>query len=86
MWDGRPEQVAGLIYIEAEYPYALYDQANGGLEVDAIDLRKQLRQFTNGYAQEPVKHYTDLIANLKRVEKRISNSISKTRKTFLSLR
>jgi pimeloyl-ACP methyl ester carboxylesterase len=67
----HPEQVAGLIYLEAEYPYALYDQANGGLEVDAIELRKQLRQFTNGYAQEPVKDYTDLIANLERVEKEI---------------
>jgi pimeloyl-ACP methyl ester carboxylesterase len=41
------------------------------LEVDAIELRKQLRQFTNGYAQEPVKDYADLIANLERVEKEI---------------
>jgi pimeloyl-ACP methyl ester carboxylesterase len=27
--------------------------------------------LTNGYAQEPVKDYTDLIANLQRVEKEI---------------
>jgi len=67
----HPEKVAGLIYMEAEYPYALYDQANGGLEVDVIDLREQLRQFTNGYAQEPVKDYDGLIANLERVEKEI---------------
>jgi pimeloyl-ACP methyl ester carboxylesterase len=66
-----PEKVAGCIYLEAEYPYALYDQANSGLEVDAIELRKQLRQFTNGYAQEPVKDYSDVIANLERVEKEI---------------
>jgi len=67
----HPERVAGLIYIEAEYPYALYDQANGELELDAIELRKQLRQFTNGYAQEPVKDYDAVIANLERVEKEI---------------
>ncbi len=65
----HPEKVAGLIYLEAGYPYALYDQANGELELDAIELRKQLRQFTNGYAQEPVKDYDELIANLERVER-----------------
>jgi non-heme chloroperoxidase len=35
----HPENVAGLIYMEAEYPYALYDEVSGGLEVDAIELR-----------------------------------------------
>lgn len=39
----RPNKVAGLIYIEAGYPYALYDQANGELELDSIELRNQLR-------------------------------------------
>lgn len=67
----HPEKVAGLIYLEAGYPYALYDQSNGELELDAIELRKQLRQFTNGYAQEPVKDYDELIANLERVEKEV---------------
>ena len=67
----HPEKVAGLIYIEAGYPYALYDQADGELELDALELRRQLRQFTNGYAQEPVKDYEDLIANLARVAKEV---------------
>ena len=75
----HPEKVTGLIYIEAEYPYALYDQADGGLEVDAIELRNQLRQFTNGYAQEPVKDYTDVIANLERVEKEIQQHQQETK-------
>jgi pimeloyl-ACP methyl ester carboxylesterase len=47
----HPEKVSGLIYIEAGYPYDLYDQVDGELELDAIVLRKQLRQFTNGYAR-----------------------------------
>lgn len=67
----HPEKVAGLIYIEAGYPYALYDQANGELELDAIELRNELGQFTNGYSMEPVKDYGSLIADLERVEKEV---------------
>jgi non-heme chloroperoxidase len=68
----QPQKVSGLIYLEATYPYALYDQINGELELDAIELRKQLRQLINGYAYEPVKDYNDLITNLERVEKEIT--------------
>jgi pimeloyl-ACP methyl ester carboxylesterase len=67
----HPEKVAGLIYMEAGYPYALYDQANGELELDSIELRDQLRQFIGGYSLEPVKDYDSLIANLERVEKEV---------------
>jgi pimeloyl-ACP methyl ester carboxylesterase len=67
----HPEKVGGLIYMEAGYPYALYDQANGELELDAIELRNQLRQFIEGYSMEPVKDYDSLIANLHRVEKEV---------------
>jgi pimeloyl-ACP methyl ester carboxylesterase len=67
----HPEKVAGLIYMEAGFPYALYDQANGELELDAIELRNQLHQFIEGYSLEPVKDYDSLIANLQRVEKEI---------------
>lgn len=67
----HPEKVAGLIYIEAGYPYALYDQANGQLELDSIELRNQLRQFIEGYSMEPVKDYDSLIADLQRVEKEV---------------
>lgn len=67
----HPDKVAGLIYLEAGYPYALYDEANGELELDAIELRKELGQFSNGYAQEPVKDYNILITSLERVEKEV---------------
>jgi non-heme chloroperoxidase len=67
----HPEKVAGLIYMDAGYPYALYDQANGELELDSIELRNQLRQFINGYSLEPVIDYDSLIANLQRVEKEV---------------
>jgi non-heme chloroperoxidase len=75
----HPEKVAGLIYIEAGYPYALYDEAHGELELDAIYLRDQLRQFINGYALEPVKDYDSVIANLERVEHEIKELEQKTK-------
>jgi len=66
----HPEKVAGLIYMDAGYHYALYP-AGGVLQLDVIALRDQLRQFTTGYTMEPVKDYDGLIANLERVEKEI---------------
>jgi non-heme chloroperoxidase len=75
-----PEKIAGLIYMEAGYPYALYDQTNGELELDAIELRNQLRQFINGYALDPVKDYDNLIANLQRVEKEVKEQQQDTGK------
>jgi non-heme chloroperoxidase len=72
------EKVAGLIYLEAGYPYALYDQASGEFELDAIELRAQLLQFTNGYAMEPVKDYDSLIANLQRMEKEVEEQQRET--------
>jgi len=65
-----PEKVSGLIYLDAGYPYGLY-RASGELELDALELQKQLAQFTNGYATEPVKDYDGLMANLERVEREI---------------
>ena len=73
----HPEKVAGLIYMEAGYPYALY-RADGELELDSIELRNQLRQFINGYAMEPVKDYDNLIANLQRVEKEVKEQQKNT--------
>jgi pimeloyl-ACP methyl ester carboxylesterase len=75
----HPEKVAGLIYLEAGYPYALYDSANGELELDSIELRNQLRQFIEGYSMEPVKDYESLIANLQRVEKEVKEQQQDTR-------
>ena len=75
----HPERVAGLIYIEAGYPYALYDQLHGQLDLDVIELRKQLRPLINGYAFEAVKDYSGLIANLHRVEKELEQHQQETK-------
>jgi pimeloyl-ACP methyl ester carboxylesterase len=40
----HPEKVAGLIYLDAGYPYAFYDRARGNLILDSLDVRKKLEQ------------------------------------------
>jgi len=67
----HPEKVAGLIYLDAGYPYAMYDKANGNFLIDAIDLREQLNQILPGRppADDQKKQVDDLIATLKLVEK-----------------
>lgn len=38
----HPEKVAGLIYLEAAYGYAFYDQAHGDLKIDSLEVRRLL--------------------------------------------
>jgi len=68
------DKVAGLIYLDAGYPYAIYDPENGNFLVDAIDLREQLSHVLPGSTPpEDVKKTLDgLIATLKLVEKEVA--------------
>jgi pimeloyl-ACP methyl ester carboxylesterase len=40
-----PDKVAGLIYLDAGYPYALYSPKSGDRELDAKDLKSVLNAF-----------------------------------------
>lgn len=75
----HPERVAGLIYLEAGYPYALYDKLHGQLDLDVIELRKQLRPLINGYAFESIKDFSGLMADLQRVEKELQQHQQETK-------
>lgn len=44
----HPERVAGLIYLDAGYAYAFYDQARGDMSIDLVDLEKKLAQLHAG--------------------------------------
>lgn len=69
----HPEKVAGLIYLDAGYPYALYDKANGSILSDIKELRERLDQLLPGKnPADPKKFFDELIANLQRVEKEAS--------------
>jgi non-heme chloroperoxidase len=44
----HPEKVAGLVYLDAGYPYAFYDRSHGDLSIDSAELRKKLEQLNPG--------------------------------------
>lgn len=44
----HPEKVAGLVYLDAGYPYAYYDRNRGNLLIDLQDLRRKLDQMAPG--------------------------------------
>lgn len=44
----HPEKVAGLIYLDASFPYAFYNTARGDFLIDLIELRKKLDQLMPG--------------------------------------
>jgi pimeloyl-ACP methyl ester carboxylesterase len=40
--------VEGLIYLDAGYPYALYDASRGDLQLDSLDMQNRLAHLTDG--------------------------------------
>jgi hypothetical protein len=46
-----PARVAGLIYLDAGYPYALYDPTRGDLRLDGDTLREKVTELSS--AQDP---------------------------------
>ena len=44
----HPEKIAGLIYLDAAYPYAFYDRARGDFNLDANTTRAKLLRLTTG--------------------------------------
>jgi pimeloyl-ACP methyl ester carboxylesterase len=46
-----PERVAGLVSLDAGYPYALYDSTRGDFGIDGIALREKMTELSN--AQDP---------------------------------
>ena len=68
----HPDAVAGLIYLDAGYSYALYDQAHGQIMLDAIKLRDMLPQIVPGKIPTDVpKSLNEILIQLKLVEKEI---------------
>lgn len=43
----HPEKIAGLVYLDAAYPYALYNAKEGDLVLDTNDLRRSLEHGLN---------------------------------------
>ena len=70
----HPDRVAGLIYLDAGYSYALYDEVNGASVIDIKELREQLALMAPGKMPADQKKYlAELHANLERVEKEVAS-------------
>jgi non-heme chloroperoxidase len=68
----HPDAIAGLIYLDAGYSYALYDQAHGQIMLDALKLRDMLPQIVPGKIPSDVpKSLNEILEQLKLVEKAI---------------
>ena len=67
----HPENISGLVYLDAGYAYAYYDSSQGNFLIDAIELRKKLEQLMFGGGQKtPLELVQELLQNdLPRVEK-----------------
>ena len=66
------DAVAGLIYLDAGYSYALYDQAHGQILLDSFQLRDKLTQLVPGKIPSDVqKSLSDILEQLQRMEKEV---------------
>jgi pimeloyl-ACP methyl ester carboxylesterase len=65
----HPEKVAGLIYLDAGYPYAFYDRAHGDLILDAIELKRKLDLWFSGGVRNLQRFLPELQASLPQLSK-----------------
>jgi len=66
----HPEKVAALIYLDAGYPYALYDQVHGAALIDAIAVRDQINQYFSPISPAEEQQLVDkLLVNLQMLQK-----------------
>ena len=65
-----PDKVAGLIYLDAGYPYALYSPDSGDSRLDAEELRRDLNVFlSDGPGTDPKEIVAKMLAALPQLQK-----------------
>jgi len=64
----HPEKVAGLIYLDAAFPYAFYNHANTDWNLDMVDVRNQINALQAGAVLEP-KFVDDMLTSIALLEK-----------------
>ena len=60
----HPDKIAALIYIDAGYAYALYDQAHGDLVLDCIALREKLAELHLGALPRNPQQVNELLTGM----------------------
>jgi non-heme chloroperoxidase len=71
-----PERVAGLIYLDAAYPWAYYDQAHGDTWLDMLAVKKQLDALRSGAVYD-LQFVQGLSANVSRLDKDLPEDVKR---------
>jgi non-heme chloroperoxidase len=72
----HPEKVSGLVYLEAAYRYAFYDQINGNADIDALEIKAQIDKLL--VVPNPRKTMVDIIAELPRLQQELQKRLDET--------
>jgi non-heme chloroperoxidase len=67
----HPEKIAGLVYLDAAYGYAFYNPAHGGLDLDALEVRKKIEDLATEDGSDKRKAISDILAELPSLEKKL---------------
>lgn len=74
----HPEKIAGLVYLDAGYSYAFYDEARGDLLLDALEVRGLLEQLLPGKGSPDPRPTIDaLLQQLPQLEKALRGAEEK---------
>jgi len=73
----HPDAVAGLIYLDAGYSYALYDQAHGQIMLDGLRVQEMLQNIIPGKIPSGnVKSLKEIQEQLKLVDREITEYLA----------
>jgi pimeloyl-ACP methyl ester carboxylesterase len=71
----HPEKVAGLIYLDAGYPYALYDTSKGDFALDSMEFQQRLAQLLSDKAVNPKQSVQDLLSSIPQLQRDLQNHL-----------
>ena len=72
----HPEKVAGLIYLDAAYPYAYYDHSRGDVFIDSNEVRRKLDQLEFRYPPDTRMLHELLETNLPALERSMRRELT----------
>jgi non-heme chloroperoxidase len=73
----HPEKVAGLIYLDAGYGYAYYDENHGNAIFDFFQLKKRLDELTSGQVRDQRQSMQDMLADVSRFDRDLQEAMKR---------
>jgi non-heme chloroperoxidase len=72
----HPEKVAGLIYLDAGYPWAYYDRAHGDSWLDMLDVKTRLDALRSGAVYDR-QFVAGLLASVSHLERDLPEDVKR---------